>query len=151
VNSERIERLREIIEEKIPLNRMIGLKMESVADGKARFRFDFKPELVGNFIMGILHGGVISATMDVVGTVAVLSSFPEMAMPMGGIGTVDLRVDYLRPSKGEFFICTGQVMRPGRILSSTRMELYNDQEKLCAIGTAIYRLSREEKSEKISV
>ena len=38
-------------------------------------------------------------------------------------------------------------MRPGRILSSTRMELYNDQEKLCAIGTAIYRLSREKKSE----
>ena len=114
MDTEKIDRLREIIEEKIPLNRMIGLKMESAADGKARFRFDFKPELVGNFTMGILHGGVISAAMDVAGAVAVVSSFPEIASPMGGIGTVDLRVDYLRPSKGAYFICTAHSSAPVR-------------------------------------
>ena len=62
-----------------------------------------------------------------------------------GMGTVDLRVDYLRPGSGAYFIATGQVMRPGRILSASRMELYNDTEDLIAIGTAIYRASRKTK------
>jgi uncharacterized protein (TIGR00369 family) len=57
------------------------------------------------------------------------------------MGTVDLRVDYLRPGQGKTFVATGNVMRQGRILSSTRMELHNDEGTLIAAGTAIYRTS----------
>ena len=52
-------------------------------------------------------------------------------------------MDYLRPGSGGHFIATGEVMRPGRILSAARMELYNDEETLIAIGTAVYRVSRK--------
>ena len=144
------EQLRELFEEKIPFNKLMGLKLLEASQGKASMRFDFRDELIGNFELGILHGGVISAALDVIGAWAVLSAFADSG-PLVGIGTVDLRVDYLRPAGGEYFICTGTVMRPGRILASTRMELANDQGVLCAIGTAIYRLSREEKFEKVNL
>lgn len=106
--------------------------------------------MIGNYQSGILHGGVISAALDVIGAGAVLCVFLQES-PLPGIGTVDLRIDYLRPADGAYFLCTGQVMRPGRILASTRMELANDAGKLCAIGTAIYRLSREDKFGKVNL
>ena len=144
------EQLREVFEEKIPFNKMMGLKLLEAADGRATMRFDRKPEFIGNFELGILHGGVISAALDVIGAGAVLSQFVAEGTLLG-IGTVDLRVDYLRPASGGHFICTGTVMRPGRILASTRMELHNDGGKLCAIGTAIYRLSREERFDTVNL
>lgn len=142
MSPDKYELLKNIMEEIIPFNRVLGLKMSSASEGKAEMRLDFKEELVGNVVTHILHGGVISATLDVVGACAVISTFdgPE---PLIGMGTVDMRVDYLRPGSGEYFIATGEVMRPGRILASTRMELVDDQNKLVAIGTAIYRVSRK--------
>jgi uncharacterized protein (TIGR00369 family) len=54
------------------------------------------------------------------------------------IGTIDLRIDYLRPGKGNYFVATGAIMRAGRRVSVTRMELYNDQNVLIAVGTGTY-------------
>lgn len=145
-----LEWVREVFEEKIPFNKLMGLKLVAMTEGQAEIRFDLRPELIGNYNLGVLHGGVISAALDVVGASAVLSHFVKDGV-MVGIGTVDLRVDFLTPANGKYFICTGTVMRPGRILSSTRMELTNDEGKLNAIATAIYRLSREEIFDKVNL
>lgn len=136
--------LKQVIDRSIPFNRELGLDLLDAGEGKARLRFDFQEKLVGNFLTHVLHGGVISAVLDVVGACAVMATFEE-GSPLYGMGTVDLRVDYLRPGSGAYFIATGLVMRPGRILSASRMELYNDSEDLIAIGTAIYRASRKTK------
>lgn len=141
---EKLELVRKLIEEVIPFNRVLGIKLDAAAEGKAQARFEFKEELVGNPVTRVLHGGVIAAVLDVIGAGAVMATFEEAA-PLYGMGTVDLRVDFLRPGAGQYFVATGQVMRPGRILSSTRMELVNDEGILIAIGTAIYRVSRKER------
>jgi uncharacterized protein (TIGR00369 family) len=140
---DKAELVRHIIEDVIPFNRLLGLRLLEVGEGRARARFEYKDELVGNPITRVLHGGVISAVLDVIGASAVMSTFSEES-PLYAIGTVDLRVDYLRPGAGAHFIATGQVMRPGRLLSASRMELCNDQGVLLAMGTAIYRVSRKE-------
>lgn len=139
---DKLEALRQIMERGIPFNRLLGFRLEDAADGRARGSFTFSAELVGNPLTGVLHGGVIAAVLDVIGACAVVSTFEDQS-PMAGMGTVDLRVDYLRPGAGKRFVATGQVMRPGRILSASRMELHNDQDVLIAIGTAIYRASRK--------
>jgi len=140
------ELFREHFEKGIPFNEVMGLKMISAGDGKGAVRFDFREDLIGNNRLRILHGGIIASALDVVGAVAVLSKFVEEGK-LVGIGTVDMRVDYLTPAKGKYFDCTGVVMRFGRILCSTRMELINDTGELHAIGTAMYRLSKLEKFE----
>jgi uncharacterized protein (TIGR00369 family) len=139
---DRLEAFRKIIEEVIPFNRLLGLQLVTAEDGKATARFDFRDELVGNPITRVLHGGVIAAVLDVIGASAVMSTFTEEA-PLYGMGTVDLRVDYLRPGSGAHFVATGTVMRPGRILAAARSELHNDRSELIAMGTAIYRVSRK--------
>ncbi|MCP4614563.1 MAG: thioesterase family protein, partial [Planctomycetes bacterium] len=50
----------------------------------------------------------------------------------------DMRVDYLRPPKGNEFIGTASILRRGNKVAVTRMELHNDEDKLIAVGTGTY-------------
>ena len=150
MNPQHFALLKEVFEKRIVFNSVIGMEILSAEDGKASLRFDMKPELVGNFNLQILHGGVISAALDVIGAVAVIAGFPEHS-PMFSMGTVDLRTDFLRPGRGKQFTATGSVMRHGRILSSTRMELVNETGDLIATGTAVYRVSTKEEFKLVNV
>ncbi len=139
--------LRELYEEKLPFNRILGLKVESLTTESACFRFNMKNELVGNYVHGILHGGVISAVLDTTGgmtaTASVLEKMPDAGIEevkdrITKISTIDMRVDYLRPGKGEYFLSTGTIMRSGRKVAVTRMELKNHEGSLVAVGTGTY-------------
>jgi len=139
----KFEMLKRLFEEQIPFNKLLGIRVISADNGKAALGFDFRPELVGNFKMNILHGGVIASVLDLAGGAAVIAAYRPDS-PLHGMGTVDLRTDYLRPGSGKHFIATGEVLRHGRILSSTRMELRNDENALIAAGTAVYRTSAKD-------
>jgi acyl-coenzyme A thioesterase PaaI-like protein len=54
------------------------------------------------------------------------------------IGTIDMRVDYLRPGRGERFQSSGTVMRTGNKVAVTRMELRNEKDIMIAVGTGAY-------------
>ena len=131
-------------EQMIPFNRVLGLRIESLDPGAPRLRFDMRPELVGNPVRQILHGGVISATLDVVGGLAIalasLAAKPEMltVAQFPNIGTIDLRVDYLRPGKGKYFVATGRVVRLGGRVAVVHMDLVNDIGEQIATGSAAY-------------
>jgi len=139
--------LHELYERKIPFNKVLGLKIESLKMEDVRMRFEMKDAFVGNYVQGILHGGVISAVLDTTGgltaSLGVLQKMKghtaeEIGKSLTKIGTIDLRIDYLRPGKGNYFISTGSIMRAGRRVSVTRMELYNDRDILIAVGTGTY-------------
>lgn len=135
--------------ERLPFNRLLGLAVDHLEEERAGFSFAKRDELVGNFIQGILHGGVISAVLDTTGgmmaTVSALSrmqgsSQEEMAERFARIGTIDMRVDYLRPGRGEHFLSTATIMRTGKRVAVTRMELTNDDGVIIAVGTGAYRI-----------
>lgn len=139
--------LRELYERKIPFNKVLGLKIASLKMEDVRVEFQMKDEFIGNYVQGILHGGVISAVLDTTGgltaSLGVLRKMAgqtaeEIGKRLTKIGTIDLRIDYLRPGKGKYFVATGSIMRAGRRVSVTRMELYNDQNVLIAVGTGTY-------------
>ena len=52
--------------------------------------------------------------------------------------TIDLRVDYLRPGKGAWFDASAEVIRTGKRVVVTRMEMLNDESTLIAVGTGTY-------------
>jgi uncharacterized protein (TIGR00369 family) len=102
-----------------------------------------RPELIGNTRRGILHGGVISAVLDVTAGFALMLALGKHTAPgekleFPNIGTIDLRVDYLRPGRGKHFIATGRVVRLGKRIAVTHMELVNDDGELIATGGAAY-------------
>ena len=57
------------------------------------------------------------------------------------LGTIDLRVDYLRPGLGSHFIASAEVTRLGGRVASTQMRLVNDAGTLIATGAAAYIVS----------
>jgi uncharacterized protein (TIGR00369 family) len=137
--------IRRVIEEHIAFNRVLGLQVASMDPNAPKIRFHMRPELVGNPARKILHGGVISATLDVAGGFAVMmrmhSKMDAQDLARGAfpnLGTIDLRVDYLRPGRGRQFEATARVVRLGSRIAVTHMELVSDDGELIATGSAAY-------------
>ena len=142
--------IRESFVERMPFNRILGIDVLSLHHDRPELRFEMRPELVGNYVRNILHGGVISSVLDVTGGLVAflgvqqkLKGKPveEVLERFARIGTIDLRIDYLRPGTGEWFVARGFPLRTGNKVAVTRMELFNDQEALIAVGTAAYTVS----------
>ena len=137
-------KLRRAFEETVPFNRVLGLKVESLDPDAPKLRFDMRPELIGNPHRQILHGGVISAALDVAAGFAIHLQVIKKRIeePKGDqlptIGTIDLRIDYLRPGRGAYFIATGRVVRLGNRVAVAHMELVNDSGEQIATGGAAY-------------
>jgi uncharacterized protein (TIGR00369 family) len=132
-----------IIAENVPFNRVLGVEVASMDPAKPQLRFSMRPDLIGNSRRGILHGGVIAAVLDVTAGFSIMLALHKEVQPgekleFPNIGTVDLRVDYLRPGRGKHFVSTGRVVRLGNRIAVTHMELHNDEGELIATGGAAF-------------
>jgi uncharacterized protein (TIGR00369 family) len=142
--------LKDIFENKIVFNQMLGLKIDSVRPERVVGRIVMRPELVGHYAYNRVHGGVISASLDALGGLAVMAAIgarhmdesPEQrVMRFAKLGTIDLRIDYLRPGIGDVFELRAEVMRLGSRVASTRMEFLGTDGKLLSCGSAAYIVS----------
>ncbi|MDH4061081.1 MAG: thioesterase family protein [Aquincola sp.] len=142
--------LADLFEQRITFNQTLGLKVVSACHPDPRFRFAMRPELIGHFLHGRLHGGVISATLDAMGGFALMVAIgdkhaeentAQVLHRFGKMGTIDLRIDYLRPGTGEWFEASAEVTRLGGRIGSTQMRLANDAGTLIATGSAAYVIS----------
>ena len=137
----------ELFERHITFNQVLGLKIASVRPGDVRGVFAMKPELVGHFTYNRLHGGVISSVLDAMGGLALMVAIAErhphdsaaqVMHRFARMGTIDLRVDYLRQGIGRHFVATAEVSRLGGRVGSTQTRLVNDEGTLIATGAAAY-------------
>ncbi len=145
-----IEGLTRIFEESIVFNTVLGLKIASITPERVVGHIAMKPELVGHHLFNRLHGGVISAGLDAMGGLAVMAAIGARHMDeaplqrlhrFSKLGTIDLRVDYLRPGIGERFELRAEVMRLGSRVASTRMEFLGADGKLLSTGSGAYIVS----------
>ena len=141
--------LQGVYEEKIPFNKALGLQIISLKEDNVCIKLEMKEKLVGNYKYGMLHGGVISSVLDATGgaivSVGLLKKMvgcqlEEIFNRITKISTVDLRIDFLRPGQGNYFLSTGSIMRMGNKVVVIRTTLHNDKEALIAVGTGIYML-----------
>lgn len=142
--------LHELFQHHIPFNEVLGLEVLSVRHGDVRGRFAMRPPLIGHVGYGRLHGGVIAAVLDAMGGLAGMVAIAEhhahetaaqVMQRYVRYGTIDLRIDYLRPGVGQHFVATTEVTRLGGRVASTLMRLHNDQGVLVATGAAAYSVS----------
>jgi uncharacterized protein (TIGR00369 family) len=144
--------LRDIFEERVVFNKTLGMKVISLDPKGPKVRFDMRPDLVGNYMRSMLHGGVISSVLDVSCGVGAMLSLIEKHIAKGEpleaqvarfsrLSTIDLRVDFLRPGVGQWFVATAEVMRSGNRVAVVRSELRNDSEELIAAAVATYTVS----------
>ena len=142
-----IQALAHIFEEDIVFNRTLGLKVDTITPTEVRGSLPMRQALIGHPAYNRLHGGVISAALDALGGMAVLAAIGARHMdePISArlarfakLGTIDLRIDYLRPAIGERFGMRAEVMRLGSRVASTRMEFLGADGKLLCTGAAAY-------------
>jgi uncharacterized protein (TIGR00369 family) len=148
--TEFVDALKDIFEQRIVFNQVLGLKIVSIAPERVVGRVAMQPQLVGHFAHNRVHGGVISASLDALGGLAVMAAIGARHMDepvaqrlhrFGKLGTIDLRIDYLRPGIGEAFELRAEVMRLGSRVASTRMEFLGTDGRLLSCGSAAYMVS----------
>ena len=142
--------LREIFEERIVFNQLLGLKLVGVQDDAVVASLEMRQELIGHFGLKRIHGGAISACLDGLGGIAVMAASgakhagePVMhrLMRFSKLGTIDLRIDYLRPGTEGPFLMYGQVLRLGSRVATTRSDFCDSSGQVLATATAAYIVS----------
>jgi uncharacterized protein (TIGR00369 family) len=94
-----------------------------------------RPELRRGGEGGHFHGGAIASLIDVAGDMA-------LAMALGGgIPTINLRIDYLRPGSGAALTAHATARRAGRTIGVVDIDVLDEAGKLVAIGRGTYSMN----------
>lgn len=102
----------------VPFVQTMGVVVEAVRQGYCRMRVPFTQALAQEH--GYFHGGVVGALLDSAAGHAVNS----VLGPDGDSVTVEYKVNFLAPAKGEHMTAYGRVIRPGRRLLICQCDAY---------------------------
>ena len=117
--------------QKAPYHKWLGLDVTAVGDGEIELTAKWREEWVVNVEGGYTHGGILAALVDLTADWALVSSNGR------GVPTIDLRVDYHSPAKGDLRI-TGKAIKTGRQHSVAEAQVFDALGKLVASGRGVY-------------
>jgi uncharacterized protein (TIGR00369 family) len=121
------------MEQNIPFNRVLGIRVAKVDRGQVRMEIPFREELIGDASRPAIHGGVISSLADTAGGAAVWSALDDMK---SRVSTIDLRIDYLRPGRAELLVAEAIVVRVGRRVGVVDVRLFHPSAPEDTVATA---------------
>ena len=108
----------------------LGAELASVKPGAVEIRLPYRAEVSQQH--GFFHGGVVATIGDNAGGYAAFTLMPGDA----SILTVEYKINLVAPAKGEALVARGRVVKPGRTLTVTAVEVFaveGGRETLCAV------------------
>lgn len=108
-----------------PHMRQLGFQIISIEGGVCVARLPYSEDLIGDPVTGVLHGGVVTSLLDTTGGAAVLSAIGK-PLPLA---TLDLRIDYLRPSAGRAIAARVECYKTTYNIAFTRGIAYDADER----------------------
>lgn len=108
----------------------LGVTLEALDEDTVVLRMTMRPGLTRDGT--IYHGGPVASLIDIAGDMVVA------VRAGGGVPTISLRVDYLRPCTGPWLRATARLRRYGRTISVSDVDVHDDQGRLCAVGRGTY-------------
>jgi uncharacterized protein (TIGR00369 family) len=131
-----IERMQAMLDGS-PFIRLLG--MRAVSLDRARQQVVIAMPLAADYERhpgtGQFHGGVIASLIDVAG------DFALVILVGGGVPTINLRVDYLRPAGGGGLSATATVRRAGRTIGVVDIDVTDAAGRLVAVGRGCYGMA----------
>jgi uncharacterized protein (TIGR00369 family) len=117
-----------------PFTRFLGATLTEAdgAAGQVTIEIVSRPEIRRMAGHEQIHGGIIAALIDTAGDLAVA------ARVGAAVPTADMRVDYLRPLAGNRIRAVAAARKVGRTLAVADVDLFDAEDRLCAIGRATY-------------
>lgn len=100
-----------------PVHRGLRLRVTSADEKRVCLEGETGPEHVGEDGSGYLHGGVVATLLDTAATFALIQAT--------GVdwGTVDLRIDFVRPAPAGPLVASSGATQVGRRLGRANAEL----------------------------
>jgi uncharacterized protein (TIGR00369 family) len=97
--------------------RLIGAQLAEIAPGRCSIELPVRADLTQQH--GFVHGGIVSMIADSAGGYAAFSLMPAGASVL----TVEFKINLLAPARGELLVAVGTVVKPGRTLSVTHVDV----------------------------
>jgi uncharacterized protein (TIGR00369 family) len=113
--------------------RTLGVTAERVVPGEVEFAMPFSPDFTQQH--GFLHAGIVATVLD---SACGYAAFTLMA-PDAAVLTVEFKVNFLAPAKGNSFRFAGKVVKAGRTITVCDAQAFartGGDEKLIATMTA---------------
>ena len=101
---------------------LINARLVDVAPGLVQIELDYQPALTQQH--GYLHAGILSTLVDSACGFAAFS-----LMPLGSqVLSVEFKVNFMSPARGQKFLASGRVIKPGRTLMVCNGEVHAFQD-----------------------
>lgn len=116
--------------EQQPIRKAFGIVMTTIEPGFCEMRMPFRADLTQQ--QGFFHAGIVSTLADNAGGMSAYTLMPAGAAILG----VEFKVNFMSPAKGDVMIARARVVKPGRTLIITQVEvamLEDGAEKDCAL------------------
>ena len=114
---------------------LLGVELVSEAVDRARVRMPYRPELG----IGRVHGGAISALVDIAATAA-FWSHPDLTLASRG-ATVGFTINYLNLAVGADLTADATVRRRGGSLCTGDVTVSDDTGREMAVARVTYKLN----------
>jgi len=110
---------------------LLGAKLDAVEPGRVDIVLPYRADLCQQ--NGFLHAGISTTIADSAGGYAAFTLFG----PDEEVLTSEFKMNFLAPAKGDRFVATGRVVKPGKRLSVCQVEMHaydGEHATLCVIG-----------------
>lgn len=118
--------------DRIPFNRWLGLTLVEFTPNGVRLTTRWREEMTGVPELPAIHGGILASLIDSGGSYAIARGLGR-AVP-----TVDLRIDYHATAPPGELAVHGELIHPGRTLSTAETRILSASGKLLASGRGVY-------------
>ena len=123
-----------------PIGKLLGLRIISLAIGRATVEFDANERYANP--MGSLHGGVLCAIADAAMGVAYSTLLAEGETST----TVELKINFLRPVWKATLRAKARVVHGGKTLGLVECDIADEQERLVARASCTCMTLREQQA-----
>jgi uncharacterized protein (TIGR00369 family) len=135
----RLQILKEVMQDVMPVNKLLGVVIEKLDEGYAEVRVPFQKQFVGDFRRGLWHGGILASVADTIGGLVALS----LARSQDQVNTVDMRIDYLHGAIEEDIYGEAALVKAGKRIVLADVKLFQKyQEEPVAVARCAYSILR---------
>ncbi len=135
----RLQVLKEVMQNVMPVNKLLGVEIEKLEEGYAEVRVPFQKQFVGDFRRGLWHGGILASVADTIGGLVAMS----MAHSQDQVNTVDMRIDYLHGAVEEDVYGEAVLVKAGKRIILADVKLFQKhQEEPIVVARCAYSILR---------
>lgn len=135
----RLQTLKNVMQDVMPVNKLLGVVIEKLEEGYAEVRVPFQKQFVGDFRRGLWHGGILASVADTIGGLVALS----LARSQDQVNTVDMRIDYLHGAVEDDIYGEAVLVKAGKRIILADVKLFQrQQEEPVVVARCAYSILR---------